>query len=122
MAGTTIHTNGAFKGFYQPVGKASFYLNGGRIQPGCGSDWDGVCSHARSVIYFAEAISSGKTNNFIPYKCEDYSSLKDDKCSVIAQGIYLASEDNFGNAYGIYSIKTHSSKPYAIGIIDNNSD
>ncbi|EDW45180.1 GM10147 [Drosophila sechellia] len=53
----SIQTNGGVKGFVKPIGKATFYVSGGRKQPGCGVDLAGTCSHARSVLYYAEAVT-----------------------------------------------------------------
>jgi len=59
----TIHTNAGVLGMLEPIGKASFYPNGGKIQPGCLKP---SCSHSRSYKYYAESLET--VNKFIPKK------------------------------------------------------
>lgn len=113
----TIQTNGGLKAFYSPIGKASFYPNGGKKQPGCGSDIDGACSHARSVEYYAEAVRLGPKNNFIPLKCLNFESLREENCSTYAYGIRMGDPSNYRRAEGIYYLKTDIRSPFGIGIV-----
>lgn len=112
----TIQTNGGLKGFYQPIGKASFYPNGGKVQPGCGNDLQGVCAHARSVEYYAEAVKLGSKDNFIPDKCSNFDSLKDDECKIHVSGIRMGDPSNYGKADGVYYLKTNSKSPFGMGV------
>ncbi|KAL5277424.1 hypothetical protein ACFFRR_002579 [Megaselia abdita] len=112
----TIQTNGGLKGFYSPIGKASFYPNGGKHQPGCGTDVDGACAHARSVTYFAEAVKMGLKNDFLPDKCGSFDLLKENKCDIHVYGIRMADPYNYGRADGVYYLKTNSKAPYGMGV------
>lgn len=112
----TIQTNGGLKGFYNPIGKASFYPNGGKKQPGCGNDIDGVCAHARSVEYYAEAVKLGPNNNFLPNKCSSFDALKDGNCNIPAYKIRMGDPSNYGRAKGVYFLKTNSKSPFGKGL------
>lgn len=112
----TIQTNGGLKGFYSPIGKASFYPNGGRKQPGCGSDIEGVCAHARSVEYYAEAVKLGSNDEFIPNKCSSFDALKEDVCKIHVFGIRMGDPYNYGRASGVYYLTTNSQSPFGKGI------
>lgn len=110
----TIQTNGGLKGFYSPIGKASFYPNGGKRQPGCGGDIDGICAHARSVDYFAEAIRLGPRNNFIPKKCSNFEALKEYSCNISVSGVRVGDPSNYNRTEGVYYLKTNSRSPFGM--------
>ncbi|XP_055844103.1 phospholipase A1-like [Episyrphus balteatus] len=93
-----VHTNGGLLGFLEPVGNADFYANGGMLQPGCGIDVGGMCSHSRSHLYYAESI---RENGFESRKCSNWMTAllgTCDKKSVAQLGNSL----NFGNLEGYY--------------------
>lgn len=111
----TIQTNGGELGFYQPIGKAAFYPNGGRSQPGCGIDVSGGCAHERAVDYYAEALRNEKHNDFDVAKCKAFEDLKSFDCHIEARGIRMGDPDNIGRADGVYYLKTHKENPFAMG-------
>ncbi|KAH8417469.1 hypothetical protein KR222_000502, partial [Zaprionus bogoriensis] len=73
----SIQTNGGKLGFVKPIGKGTFYPNGGKRQPGCGDDLDGMCAHTRSVTYYVEAV---ELDNFGSIKCSDYEAALAKEC------------------------------------------
>ncbi|KAM7348132.1 lipoprotein lipase-like [Cochliomyia hominivorax] len=107
----TIQTNGKTKGFLKPIGTASFYANWGRVQPGCGKDLDGKCSHARCVSLYAEAI---KGHSFAPiYKCKNYENiLNKSGCTEVAKGVKIGDPTNIEHETGIFNFNTKSEAPY----------
>ncbi|XP_037935734.1 pancreatic lipase-related protein 2-like [Teleopsis dalmanni] len=71
----SIQTNGNVKGFLKPIGTSSFYPNWGRLQPGCGTDLDGTCSHGRSVTLYAEGV---RGYSFSPiYECDSFENISE---------------------------------------------
>ncbi|KAH8358950.1 hypothetical protein KR093_003443, partial [Drosophila rubida] len=67
----SIQTNGGKLGYVKPIGRGTFYPNGGKRQPGCGDDLDGLCAHTRSVTYYVEAV---ERDNFGSIRCADYEA------------------------------------------------
>ncbi|XP_055845715.1 pancreatic triacylglycerol lipase-like [Episyrphus balteatus] len=80
----SIQTNGKLLGFLEPIGKAAYYPNGGKSQPGCLLDLAGSCSHSRSFKYYAEALLE---NNFLAIKCSDYEAAVAKDCKESYQGL-----------------------------------
>ncbi|XP_055386258.1 endothelial lipase-like [Condylostylus longicornis] len=107
----TIHTNGGFLGFMDPIGISSFYPNYGSQQPGCGLDLGRKCSHERSFELFADAIEN---DYFIPRQCNTFDDLVNQNCNnIISKDIKMGSYLNaFRNAKGIFYLPTSSSKPF----------
>uniref|UniRef100_A0A1I8M874 Lipase domain-containing protein n=1 Tax=Musca domestica TaxID=7370 RepID=A0A1I8M874_MUSDO len=107
----TIQTNGNVKGFLKPIGTASFYPNWGRVQPGCGTDLDGVCSHGRCVSYYAEAIEG---YSFAPvYKCQSYDNILDKTgCNVVDSSAQIGDPMQVKRVNGIFYFKTNSAAPF----------
>ncbi|XP_023016093.2 lipase member H [Leptinotarsa decemlineata] len=105
-----IHTNGDQFGYYQPLGHADYYPNGGKKQPGC--EWEilGVCDHLRSMDYFGESVSSGR---FRALKCNDYSQFQQKNCS--ADVSFMGEFPVDKRASGIYFLDTNEVPPYAKG-------
>lgn len=112
----TIQTNGGKNGFYNPIGKASFYANGGKNQPGCKYDINGNCAHARSVELYVDALENEDNNNFMVNKCSNLTEMEQFNCCTRDNRIRLGSSSNAGIAEGIYSLNTSSSKPFALGL------
>ncbi|XP_055836688.1 phospholipase A1-like [Episyrphus balteatus] len=108
----TIHTNGGMLGFYQPIGRASFYPNGGKNQPGCGLDMS--CSHGRSVEYLAEALALSKDNGFNALKCKDFEDVQNASCTISKEDVRLGQPSNAQYAKGYYYLKTNSQSPYGV--------
>ncbi|XP_065364464.1 phospholipase A1 VesT1.02-like [Calliphora vicina] len=107
----TIQTNGNTKGFLRPIGTATFYANWGRVQPGCGTDIDGKCSHARCVTLYAEAI---RGYSFAPiYKCQSYDNIfYKTGCTEVVNGVKFGDPTRIQQKAGIYNFQTKSSAPY----------
>ncbi|XP_055919818.1 endothelial lipase-like [Eupeodes corollae] len=111
----SIHTNGGTLGFHQPIGRASFYPNGGRNQPGCGLNVG--CSHGRSVEFLAEALALSEKNRFVSSRCKEFDAIKDASCKRKINsriGVRLGNPNNSFYAKGIYYLETNSKSPYGI--------
>ncbi|KAH8383586.1 hypothetical protein KR009_009363 [Drosophila setifemur] len=115
----TIQTNGAVLGFTQPIGKAAFYMNGGRFQPGCGIDLTGSCSHTRAVLYYVEALL---WNNFPAKRCETYQQANSDSCGDTYSSITMGALINAILADGIFYVPVHSASPYGYGEVKNGGE
>lgn len=112
----TVHTNGGMNGFYNPIGKASFYANGGKSQPGCKFDINGNCAHARSVEFYVEALENENSNNFLVNHCQNLTEMDNFSCWGRNDLIRLGASSNARLAEGIYAFNTSSEKPYALGL------
>ncbi|KAL5280664.1 hypothetical protein ACFFRR_004588 [Megaselia abdita] len=110
----SMHTNGQVLGFYNPIGHAAFYPNGGRSQPTCGfSPFD--CAHGRAITYLAEAIARGVDNGFDTVTCNNFTDVKVRHCEGDSGGIRMADPENYKKARGIYFLKTDGKSPFGIG-------
>ncbi|XP_017131292.1 phospholipase A1-like [Drosophila elegans] len=105
----SIQTNGGVKGFVKPIGKSTFYVSGGRKQPGCGVDIQGTCSHARSVLYYAEAITA---DSFGSYKCQDYLAALANECGSTYSSVPMAADSNANMAEGYFYVPVNSEAPF----------
>ncbi|XP_017038968.1 phospholipase A1 VesT1.02 [Drosophila ficusphila] len=105
----SIQTNGGVKGFVKPIGKATFYASGGRKQPGCGMDLAGTCSHARSVLYYAEAITN---DNFGSLECQDYQDALANECGNTFSSVRMAAEENADSVEGHFYVPVNSEAPF----------
>ncbi|XP_039948852.1 phospholipase A1-like [Bactrocera tryoni] len=108
----TIQTCGGKLGFLKPIGKSSFYPNGGKDQPGCGLDLTGACSHARSCIYYAEAV---RENNFPSMRCGDYEDAVSKECGGQYSAVKMGGLYNYEFVSGDYYVPVHSTAPYGYG-------
>lgn len=106
----SIQTNGGLLGFLDPIGKASFYPNGGKTQPGCGSDVTGACAHGRSFQYFAEAI---RRNSFPTTKCSTYQDAVGNLCGTVFSSVRMGTQSSYGIS-GYYYTPVKSSSPYGM--------
>ncbi|XP_017873751.1 PREDICTED: pancreatic triacylglycerol lipase-like [Drosophila arizonae] len=105
----SIHTNGGNLGFLEPIGKGAFYPNGGLSQPGCGSDFQGICSHSRSVTYYAEAVTK---NNFGAMKCDSYMVAINKMCGNTYSTIRMGDESNADKVEGVFYVPVNSYAPH----------
>jgi len=105
----SIQTNGGVKGFVKPIGKATFYVSGGKKQPGCGVDLAGTCSHARSVLYYAEAVTK---DSFGTIQCQDYQAALDNKCGSTFSSIRVAEDRNANNVEGYFYVPVNNEAPF----------
>lgn len=105
----SIQTNGGLLGFLKPIGKASFYPNGGKSQPGCGLDLSGSCAHSRSFIYYGEAI---REDYFLSLKCDDWRTAVKKACEEHAGVAKLGNPMNFKYASGSFLTPVNKKSPY----------
>ncbi|ETN66991.1 lipase [Anopheles darlingi] len=110
----TIHTNAGLLGFDLPLGQASFYPNGGRVQPGCGVDVAGACAHGRAYEFLAESIVSG---GFTSVRCGSYDEILTGNCSVQGASRPMGGEpSNFGTGTeGVFTLTTRAAAPFSLG-------
>jgi len=107
----TVHTNGGKLGILRPVGIASFYVNGGEYQPGCGTDISQLCSHQRSVFYYTEAVSK---LNFPAIKCSNYEYAVNNHCGSTYSSIRMSAPTNALSVSGIFYVATKSAAPFGL--------
>ncbi|XP_017006834.2 phospholipase A1 VesT1.02 [Drosophila takahashii] len=105
----SIQTNGGEKGFLKPIGKGTFYPNGGRKQPGCGTDIGGTCAHGRSVTYYVEAVTK---DNFGTIKCKDYQDALANECGSTYSGVRMGAVTNAYMVDGDYYVPVNSEAPF----------
>ncbi|KAL5280572.1 hypothetical protein ACFFRR_004517 [Megaselia abdita] len=105
----SIQTNGGKLGFLKPIGKAAFYPNGGKSQPGCGIDVSGSCSHARSYEYYAEAIVR---NDFPSMRCSDYELAVKKDCGKSYSANKLGAASNDHGASGSFYTPVNKKSPF----------
>ncbi|EDV53482.1 nascent polypeptide-associated complex subunit alpha, muscle-specific form [Drosophila erecta] len=115
----SVHTNGAVLGFSQPIGKAAFYMNGGRSQPGCGIDITGSCSHTKSVLYYVEALL---WNNFPSKKCASYLDANKNSCGDTYSSVLMGDAVNFFVAEGIFYVPVNKDSPYGFGEVSSGGE
>lgn len=72
-----IHANTNFLGIKSSIGDADYFPNGGGVQPGCGVDVFGSCSHRRAYQLFAESLNNF---GFKAVECDSYSAFKKGTC------------------------------------------
>lgn len=111
----TIQTNGNGYGYYNPLGSAVFYPNGGVTQPGCNVWTLARCSHDRSSDYFAEALAMGGNNSFFAKSCKDMTALLYKTCEVPAEAVRMGDFENPRKAKGIFFLETNGSSPFGKG-------
>lgn len=105
----SIQTNGGKLGFLKPIGKAAFYPNGGKSQPGCGLDVSGSCSHSRSYEYYAEAIVR---DDFPSMRCTDYERAVKKDCGKNYSSDRLGAESNDNKASGSFYTPVNKKSPF----------
>ncbi|XP_075226062.1 pancreatic triacylglycerol lipase-like [Lycorma delicatula] len=105
-----IHTSGLCLGYFAPVGHVDFYPNRGiPVQPGCGLDVIGRCSHQRSYWLYAESILNERP--FLATSCNSWSHYKHLDCDhEILMGEYVDR-----NARGKFYLRTNNIPPFALG-------
>lgn len=105
----TIQTNGGKLGFLKPIGKGSFYPNGGRKQPGCKVDISGACSHTRAIEYYVEAVG---IDNFISVECGNYEEAVAKKCGSTYSSVRMGAVLNAFMVAGEFYVPVNSEAPY----------
>ncbi|KAH8358952.1 hypothetical protein KR093_003445, partial [Drosophila rubida] len=107
----SIQTNGGKLGFLKPIGKGAFYPNGGKKQPGCGVDATGSCSHGRSVIYYAEAVTE---DNFGTIKCGNYEEAVAKECGSTYSSTRMGADTNAYMVDGDFYVPVNSKAPFGM--------
>ncbi|XP_002137241.2 phospholipase A1 VesT1.02-like [Drosophila pseudoobscura] len=105
----SIQTNGGKLGFLKPIGKGAFYPNGGKKQPGCGVDVTGSCSHGRSVLYYAEAVTE---DNFGTIRCHDYEAAVSKECGSTYSSVRMGAVHNAYMVEGDFYVPVNSKEPF----------
>ncbi|KAH8306417.1 hypothetical protein KR018_010788, partial [Drosophila ironensis] len=104
----SIQTNGGHLGFLKPIGKGSFYPNGGEIQPGCDSS-DNSCSHQRVVTYYAEAVTQ---DNFGSIRCHDYEAAVAKECGSTYSNVRMGADTNAYMVEGDFYVPVNDKAPF----------
>ena len=105
-----IHTDGDVLGMIQAIGQSDFYVNYGKIQPGCGIDSN--CDHTRAHFYFAESILN---NRFVADTCANYDEVARGNCTIQATGIMMGGEPPSYGLTGVFALSTNSVSPFGRG-------
>lgn len=93
---------------YQNLGDADFFPNGYfPLQPGCSTS---ICSHHRSIEYYAESVYPGREKNFIATRCSSKEALKNNMCSENRQ--VPMGHDTPSTTQGIYFLTTKRESPF----------
>ncbi|XP_026470036.1 endothelial lipase-like [Ctenocephalides felis] len=109
-----IHTCGGVLGYWDPIGHADFYPNGGApSQPGCCCGYPEIveaCSHGRAHEFFAESVIS---REFLARRCVDWRAFITGKCETGEEVVMGDRLDK--SARGAFYLVTAAKKPYAMG-------
>lgn len=109
-----VHTTAGSIGFAEPIGKADFYPNYGKSQPGCGIDLTGSCAHGRAYEFFSESITS--QTGFWAKQCGSYAEIKNGNCITTGKTSILGGDPmQTTKASGIYHLVTNTKSPFALG-------
>nr|XP_040218885.2 lipase member H-like isoform X2 [Anopheles coluzzii] len=111
----TIMTNAGLNGINTPLGQANFYPNGGRTQPGCGTDLGGSCAHDRAPTFYAESVRAGTP--FRAMRCADHGQILAGSCTSSGPDANMGGQpSNFGRGVqGVYYLQTNAASPFAQG-------
>ncbi|XP_037827291.1 probable phospholipase A1 magnifin [Lucilia sericata] len=109
----SIHTNVGNLGYLTPIGKGSFYPNGGHSQPACPwyHSFLGICDHSMSIKYYAEAI---QLNDFSSIKCKTFDQAVARKCGSEYSDVRMGGMDNTDNISGVYYVPVNDKPPYGM--------
>ncbi|XP_014275631.1 pancreatic triacylglycerol lipase isoform X2 [Halyomorpha halys] len=109
-----IHTCGHFVGMEIPIGHADFYPNSGNfIQPGCGIDIGGFCSHRRAYYFYLESVTN--RNAFPAVSCPSWNDFNNNKESCDMSRVAYLGEGLLTSTRGVYYLKTNSRAPFGLG-------
>ncbi|KAM8704986.1 hypothetical protein ACLKA7_009446 [Drosophila subpalustris] len=113
----SIQTNGGTLGYTKPIGRAAFYPNGGKSQPGCGIDLTGGCSHTRAVTYYVESL---RMNNFPSMRCASYEYAINKDCGSTYSSVRMGSLQNEFIAVGEFYVPVNKESPFGLGDTNEN--
>ena len=106
-----MHTNVGVLGFDEPITHATFYPNWGGVQPGCGADVAGGCSHARSTYLYSESVNSDR---FRSRQCTGYDQIVARNCP--GTGVFTSmGGDSAKTIRGVFFLETNEESPFAMG-------
>ncbi|XP_065073525.1 phospholipase A1 member A-like [Ochlerotatus camptorhynchus] len=111
----TIMTNAGLLGINEPLGQSNFYPNGGRTQPGCGTDVAGGCAHGRAPTFYIESLRSSVP--FRATRCANHDEVLAGVCTPSGPDANMGGQpSNFGRGVnGIYFLTTNDASPFALG-------
>ena len=96
-------------GILKPICQTDFYVNKGFDQPNCGTIFEDLCSHARGVEIYSEALENPKA--FFGYRCENLDQTLNENCSD-TNGAFINGESK---SVGIFHVKTNDQSPFGRG-------
>lgn len=114
----TLHTTQGL-GFPCALGKVSYFVNGGKLQPGCKNGFNFLeiegCSHSLACNYYAEAVHLKGKNKYLSEKC-----ISRNCCNTKADPDQKPGTNSTCNSLGIFAFNTnpydsHNSEDYGIG-------
>nr|CAD7404463.1 unnamed protein product [Timema poppensis] len=106
----SIHTAGDFLAFYDPIGHADFYPNGGKSpQPTCQDDeLKMICSHFMAPLLFVESIYSADA--FLATRCDSWQAYRNKSC--VGQEKVIMGLNTPSTARGKFYLDTNLTPPY----------
>lgn len=106
----TLHTTEIPVGYPCQLGKVSYFINGGKSQPGCEQSANLIeaqkCSHSLACFYFAEAVRLNTKNKFYSEKC-----ISRNCCNSKAELDQKPGTNSTCKTHGIYAFNTN---PYGL--------
>lgn len=109
----SIQTDIGRLGFDQPIGSAAFYPHFGLLQPGCGPDLTGFCSHVRAVELLAESITN--PYGFFGTQCSGWPAIQNQFCPPVGTSMPMGGEPVNTGAFGVYYLTTNAASPFGLG-------
>jgi hypothetical protein len=99
-------------GIREPICHVDFYINKGSNQPNCGTILKNLCSHARVVEIYSEALINRKA--FFGYHCEDLNQALNGSCGNL-DGVFI--NQRLKNLKtGIFHVDTNGNSPFGRGL------
>ena len=96
-------------GILQPICQADFYVNRGSNQPNCDTIFENLCSHARAVEIYSEALENSRA--FFGFRCENLDQALNGNCSD-TNGAFINDDSR---SVGIFHVETNDKFPYGQG-------